>query len=348
MNPTEALARLRRHGRPVTVMEVCGTHTAAIARHGLRSLLPSAIRLVSGPGCPVCVTPPDYIDRLVGLARTPGHRVVSFGDLFRVRGSRESLAEAKAAGAAVTLVYSPLEALPLARDNPDATVVVAAVGFETTVPVYAVLVDRALREGLENIRLATALKTMPAALDHLCRHEAVDAFICPGHVTTVIGSDAYRDLCRRYGKPFVVAGFEPEHIIAALYEITRQRERGVGEVRNLYPSVVGKEGQIRARELVERFFTAGPAVWRGIGALADSGLRLRPEFGRLACDAEGEGVFSLPEGCRCGEVMLGRITPEDCPLYGGACTPEEAVGPCMVSSEGACAIWALHEDGAAR
>lgn len=339
MDRDGALAYLRSYTRPLTIMEVCGTHTAAIAASGLRSLLPPAIRLVSGPGCPVCVASPAYIDGLVALARRPGHTVLAFGDLFRVAGNGESLAMAKAAGASVRLIYSPLEALSLAREFPDATFVVAAVGFETTAPVFAVLLEKAAQSGLENIGLVTALKTMPPALDFICRQAPPDAFLCPGHVSTIIGLEPYRALCQRYRRSFVVAGFEPEHLVAAICAIAVAHEQGRPRVANLYPSAVTGGRQAKAWERIERFFTPGPAAWRGIGVIPDSGLYLRGEYSRFGYDAGDGGDEALPAGCGCGEVLLGRMTPADCPLFGGECTPERAVGPCMVSSEGACAVW---------
>lgn len=340
-----ALAYLRRYQKPLTIMEVCGTHTAAITASGLRSLLPPAIRLVSGPGCPVCVTPPAYIDGLVAEARRPGRVVLAFGDLFKVRGNGESLAQAKASGASVELMYSPLEALALARESPDTVFVVAAVGFETTAPVFAVLLEKALRSGLENIRLRTALKTMPAALDFICRNAAPDAFLCPGHVTTVIGLEPYRELCRRHRKPFVVAGFEPEHLLAAIHAIAIVHERGEPCVTNLYPSAVTGRRQAKAWKAMERFFAPGPAAWRGIGVIPESGLYLREEYRRFGGGGAEVRDEKLPVGCGCGEVMLGRLSPAGCRLFGSECTPEHAVGPCMVSSEGACAVWYAAGEG---
>lgn len=340
MDATEALVYLRDYNLELHIMEVCGTHTAALARHGLRSLLSPAISLVSGPGCPVCVTPPSYIDALIELAMRPNHVVVSFGDMFRVRGNRESsLEEARADGASVALVYSPLETLAMAKSSRGVTFIVAAAGFETTAPVYAVLLDKAREAGLGNIRLAMALKTMPPALEYICRRESLDAFICPGHVSTIIGCEPYETLCRTYRKPFVIAGFEPEHLIAAIYEIAKQHAGGAHAVRNLYPSAVTGHRQARAWDAVERYFIAGPGYWRGIGELDNSGLHLRDGFSHYKCDVPAGGEERLPIGCRCGDVLLGRISPSACPLYGSECTPERATGPCMVSSEGACGIW---------
>lgn len=347
MEIADAVAALRRYDRPLRIMEVCGTHTSSIIRHGIRSLVSPAIALVSGPGCPVCVTPSAYIDRLAAIAATPGHRVLTFGDLVKVPGRTHSLARAKAAGGAVEVIYSPLEALAPAAREPDTTFVVAAIGFETTAPVYAVLLKRAQDLGLANIRLLTALKTMPPILEHVCRHEAVDAFLCPGHVSVIIGDQPYRALAQRHRKPFVIAGFEAEHILAAIHEIVRQHENGSFGVENLYGSVVSGRPQAAATALMERYFQPGPSRWRGLGEIAGSGLYLRPEyecFDMGSRDIEDDG---LAEGCRCDQVMLGRMQPDACPLFGTACRPDHPVGACMVSGEGACGVWYLEGGGSA-
>lgn len=345
MNGAEALRYLRGYALPLTIMEVCGTHTAAIAAAGLRSLLPPSIRLVSGPGCPVCVSSASYIDDLVDCAKRPGYAVACFWDMLDVRGNRESLEEAKAGGARVFPVYSPLEALDVARSSPDSTVVVAAVGFETTAPVYAVLLDKARESGVANIRLLTALKTMPAAIDYICRHETIDAFLCPGHVSAVIGCEPYERLLADHRKPFVIAGFEPEHLVAAVYEIAAQHAAGDAAVKNLYPGAVTGRRQARAWEAVERYFEPAAAMWRGIGVIDDSGLSLRREYAAFEQPATNRRDDPAANGCRCGDVMLGRIAPPECPLYGSACTPENAVGPCMVSTEGACGVWFRNDGG---
>lgn len=347
MDATEAIAYLRARESPLKIMEVCGSHTSAILGNGIRSLLSPAIELVSGPGCPVCVTPRSYIDRLVEAAFRPSHCVLSFGDMLKVRGSRLSLDEARAAGASVEVIYSPLQALDRARRSPEVAFIVAAIGFETTAPVHALLVRRILESGTTNIRLLTALKTMPAALDYICRHEAVDAFLCPGHVSVVTGAEPYRALGRRYGKTFVIAGFEGEHIVAALYAIARLGKRGGHEVRNMYGSVVTGRPQARAVSLMAHYFVSGPAQWRGIGEIAESGLYLRPEYAHLDLGSRDLPADPFPSGCRCGDILLGRAPPPSCPLFGTACRPDNAVGACMVSSEGACGLWHRHSGGIA-
>jgi hydrogenase expression/formation protein HypD len=336
------MAGLKSHTGRVKIMEVCGTHTSAIFRNDIRSLISDDIVLVSGPGCPACVTPPGDIDALCELAR--GGCVLTFGDMFNVPGAGLSLARAKADGADVRLIYSPLEVLALAKAHPDMPFVVAAVGFETTAPAYAALLDALIRDGVGNVRLYTALKTVPQALALICDTEEIDAFICPGHVSAVIGCEPYLPLAQKYNKPFVIAGFEAEHILAALYEILRQIENGRGAVKNLYPAVVREGGQPKAVALVETFFEPSDAFWRGIGRIPDSGLVLRREYAQFSANEFSPAVAApaqedLPHGCRCADVMLGRILPADCPLFGASCTPRNPVGPCMASPEGACGIY---------
>ena len=340
MNPDDIIAHLKNYDtKKVKIMEVCGTHTSAIVKSGIRDLISPSIQLVSGPGCPVCVTPSSYIDRLVDHSFKENHTVLSFGDMFRVNGSRYSLAQAKAVGASVQLIYSPLEAVSLAKENPQRQYIVAAVGFETTIPVYAVLVDQLVQGNIRNVRLLTSLKTMLPALDYLCQNEEIDAFLCPGHVSVLIGSAAYQQLCDTYQKPFVIAGFEPEHILAAIYQITYQIDHGLARVENYYPSVVSAGGQKAALELGMRYFEPASAFWRGIGAIEGSGMVLKEEFRQLDLDSRGITEDSPEENCRCGDVILGRIQPDQCPLFATVCKPSNPVGACMVSMEGSCGIW---------
>lgn len=322
-------------GPPVRLMEVCGTHTASIAQNGIRSLLPPSIQLVSGPGCPVCVTVTAYLDRLIALSRRPDTVVVSFGDLLRVPGSRESLAGAKAAGGQVQMVYSPMDLLRLAKEKPGRIFVFAAVGFETTAPVYAMLLKRAKEEKLENIRLLTSLKTMPPVIDWVCRQGTVDGFLAPGHVSVVTGSRIFEPLAAQYRLPFAVAGFSGETILAALCTLVKYR--GQGRVVNLYPSVVTGEGNRRAQAAVEECFVPCDAAWRGIGVITGSGLQLREEY--RAYDAGSDGLLEDREAnpaCRCAQVLMGELLPGGCPLFGAVCTPNTPQGACMVSTEGSC------------
>jgi len=335
----EIKAYLARPSRPVKIMEVCGTHTASVIKNGIRGILSKYIRLVSGPGCPVCVTPSSYIDRLVELSFAPRHTVLSFGDMFKVKGKEHSLSSAKACGGSVRMIYSPLEALKLAAENPEKIYVVAAVGFETTAPAYALLLQQAEEEGLRNIKLLTSIKTIPAVMEYILSTEEIDGFICPGHVCSVTGSGVFDELCGRYNKPFVVAGFSAEHILCAVYEIVRQAEKGIAGVKNFYPAVVTPEGNIKAKDLLNKFFEPADALWRGIGWIKGSGLVLRSEYRKYDIGSSVAEQEEMPAGCSCGDVILGRIQPPDCRLFGKECTPKNPVGPCMVSAEGACGIW---------
>jgi len=339
---TPLIDRIRRYdGPPLKIMEVCGTHTAAIARSGLRTLLPENIRLVSGPGCPVCVTEPGFIDALNEIALRPGHRVFAFGDMLRVPGSSMSLAGAKAEGGRVSMFIGPHDVIAWAKAHPEEVCVVAAVGFETTAPVYALLLREAENAGLQNVRLVSALKTMFEPLKFLARAENnIDAFLCPGHVSVLTGSEAFRPLAEEFQKPFVIAGFEPTDILKAVSEILDQLEAGAPHMANLYPRAVTPAGNRPAMEAVASYFEPVSARWRGIGEIPGSGLKLRKKY-----EAFDGWPGALPHGvesraCRCGDVMLGRLLPPECPLFKRGCDPSHPVGACMVSAEGSCGIWA--------
>ena len=328
-------------GPEIKLMEVCGTHTQAIFKGGIRSLISKKIKLISGPGCPVCVTPTAFIDKCVEYARKPGHRLLSFGDMLKVPGTNGSISDLMGEGIKVDLMYSPFEVIEKAKADPDTTFVIAAVGFETTAPVYALLVKKALAEGVENLKLVTALKTVIPALEWICDNEdGIDGFICPGHVSTIIGSEPYRKLAEKYKKPFIVAGFEPEHILAVIYEIVRHIEAGTGGVGNLYTNAVRDEGNLKAQAVIEECYEPGTAVWRGLGPIEKSGLYLKGDYEKYDGGSFGlDRDMELPPSCRCGEVIVGRIDPGQCPMFGTACTPMQPYGPCMVSAEGACGIW---------
>ena len=360
-------------GKPLRFMEVCGTHTAEIHRNGIPALLPPSIELVSGPGCPVCVTVSSYIDRLIELGTDPKNCIVTFGDMLRVPGSAISLSEARAQGCSVRMVYSPMDALKLAKADPDHGYIFAAVGFETTTPVYALLVQEALEQGVKNLRLLTSLKVMPPAIDWICAHNSSDAcpareisvpvrggqsgemqesgwipafrgihgperihgFLAPGHVSVITGSRIFEPLARKYGLPFVVAGFEGKEILAAIAALVKLQ--GQGRVLNLYPSAVTEEGNREAQERVDRFFEPCDAAWRGIGVIAGSGRKLRKEY--EAFDAGSAELMEDAGGnpaCCCAQVLMGRIRPQECPLFGKVCTPQTPQGACMVSTEGSC------------
>ena len=338
-------------GPPLRIMEVCGTHTAAIFKSGIRSFLSPNIRLVSGPGCPVCVTVPAYIDRCIEICLSPGCELLCFGDLLKVPGTERTLSDAKGSGGRVRMVWSPFDTLPLAEREPETTFVMAAIGFETTAPAFGLLLEEAEARGVRNIKLMTSLKSALAAIDWVCAMgEAIDAFLCPGHVSVVTGADAYMPLAEKYGKPFIVAGFEGEHLLAAIRAAAEEAAAGRGGVRNFYTEAVSPQGNVKAREVTERFFRLGGAEWRGLGSVAESGYYLREEYraydisvaGGVDCfaAARNDGVaVTASDSCRCGDVILGRIDPDECPLFGTACAPPHPIGPCMVSAEGACGCW---------
>jgi hydrogenase expression/formation protein HypD len=339
MTIEEISSYLREYsGRKIRLMEVCGSHTAAIAKSGIRDIISDRIELVSGPGCPVCVTPSAYIDKLIALAKEPDTCVASFGDLLRVPGSEKSLGEAKGEGACVAMVYSPMDVLAMAKEHPETTYVFAAVGFETTAPVYTLLIEEAEKAGLSNIRLLTALKTMPKAIEWLMDNGAkIDGFLAPGHVCAITGSAYFAGLAGRYHIPFAVSGFQDEELLSAIYGLVRMVEQGSVEVRNFYPAVVETNGNPVALQKLAAYFTPCEATWRGMGAIADSGLRLRDEY--MGYDAGSMGLNEDKKknnGCCCGEILKGNMRPCDCPLFGKVCHPQNPQGACMVSYEGSC------------
>jgi hydrogenase expression/formation protein HypD len=340
------IAALRRTvaGYPgtLTLMEVCGTHTMAICQHGIRALLPEQIRLISGPGCPVCVTPVGYVDHAVALARRPATIIATFGDMMRVPGSSSSLSYEQAAGAAVKVVYSPLDAVALAEKYPDQTVVFLGVGFETTTPTIAGAVLTARRKGLSNFMVLCAHKTIPIPMAVLAADPElqVDGYLCPAHVSAIIGAQAYRPLAEQHRVPCVITGFEPLDILQGVLMLARQITASEGRVETQYRRVVRPEGNVKAQRLLAEVFEPCDANWRGIGVIPGSGLRLRPAY--AAFDAGLQLPVTVEPsrehaGCRCGEILKGKLRPGDCPLFRSVCTPEEPVGACMVSSEGTCA-----------
>ncbi len=329
---------------PWRFMEVCGTHTVSIFRGGIRQMLPEQVELVSGPGCPVCVTPDDYMDKAIAYARREDVILTTFGDMLKVPGSRSSLGEEKAAGADIRIVYSPLDSIAVARQNPGKKVVFLAVGFETTAPTAAATVLAAEQEGIENLCILSAHKLVPPALRMLMEDPQVrvDGFILPGHVAVVTGSEAFCFVAEEYHMPGVVAGFEPMEILRALLRLCRQAAAGEARIENEYGKVVRSQGNPRSMEILERVYEIVDAPWRGIGIIPASGLRMRREYSRydietvLPLRTEEE---SRKTACRCGEVLRGIVNPRECSLFGKACMPTHAVGPCMVSVEGVCAAW---------
>ena len=329
---------------PVALMEICGTHTVAIRRSGLRSLLPKRVRLISGPGCPVCVTSQGTIDALVDLAGRPGVTVATFGDMVRVPGSRSSLEREKAAGGRVAVCYSVLEALDLARRRPRETIVFAAVGFETTAPGTAAAIEAARAEGLANFLILPGHKWIIPAMDALLAggEVRIDAFLCPGHVSVIIGSRAYEPIAARYKRPCVVAGFTAEQVLAGIAAILRQLAAGEARVENAYAQAVRPEGNPAALAVLGRVFEPVETVWRGLGPIPGSGMGLGAAYAAFDAPRALGLKWPPPEteadvrGCRCGDVIRGLIEPHACPLFGRACSPAHPVGPCMVSREGSC------------
>jgi hydrogenase expression/formation protein HypD len=326
-----ALQRRKLGKDTIRLMEICGTHTVAIFRSGLRQLLPPGIQLISGPGCPVCVTANEDIDRAIWLAQQAGVIITTFGDLIRVPGSHSSLHQERSKGADVRIVYASFDALQIARENPDHQVVFLGIGFETTAPTIAAAVHR-------------AAKLLPPAMRALLEAEdlSLDGFICPGHVSTVIGAQAYREVVEKYGIPCVITGFEPLDILQGITMLVDQLEAGEPEVMIQYRRAVTWEGNVAARKLMDDIFEPADSTWRGLGEISLSGLKLRPAWQ----DYDAVARFAMPEiqveehpGCRCGEVLRGVMTPPQCGLFRKVCTPQQPMGPCMVSSEGTCGAY---------
>mgnify|MGYP000879239899 CR=1 FL=1 len=340
---------------PVSFMEVCGTHTMAISQFGIRGLIPKSIILLSGPGCPVCVTSLSDLDRMIAIAGLKGVIFATFGDMVRVPGSRSSLREAKSKGADVRVVYSPLDALALAQENPDKQVVFAGVGFETTSPTIIATVLEAQTKGLKNFSVYPAFKTVPTALKAILEsgQTRIDGFLCPGHVSAIIGSRPYRFIPEEYRIPCVIAGFEPLDIlesIAMLLEQVRgqRRDNRPVSVQTEYRRGVPDEGNPNAMAIIDKVMQPCTAEWRAIGKIPGTGLCFRDEY--LEFDASRKFDIEVesaqePAGCICGQVMMGLNQPDECAMFGQACTPGNPVGPCMVSSEGACAAWYKYGDG---
>ncbi len=335
-----AAARLEQ----LCIMEVCGTHTVALFRSGIRSLLPSGVKLISGPGCPVCVTSQGYIDAACQAASLPNVTICTYGDMVRVPGQTGSLAEQRARGASVVVVYSAMDALRYAMSHPETEVVFLAVGFETTTPATAAVVLEASRRGVTNFSVFASHKLVIPALSAILSggDVPVDGFLCPGHVSVIIGSDAYEPVASVYGKPCVIAGFEPRQMLKGVLGLVQQATSGVARVENVYGVAVSLAGNTTAWGFVEEVFEPIDADWRAMGCIPGSGLGLRPEYAAFDSERKFELVVGEnyePPGCRCGDVVQGKATPEQCALFGQACTPSIPIGPCMVSSEGTCAAY---------
>lgn len=335
--------------KPARLMEVCGTHTMSIFRHGIRTVLPDCITLLSGPGCPVCVTSQQDIDLFTALAGVDNVMVTTFGDLMRVPGTETSLQEQKAAGGDIRIVYSVFDALGTARAHPDRPVVFCAVGFETTTPTVAAALTAAKAEGISNFFIHSAHKLTPPALAALMQtpDTAVDGFLLPGHVSVITGTRGYQPVFETFQVPSVIAGFEPVDILQAIHQLVRQIKTGRPALENAYPRAVAEEGNPKARAVTASVFDVGDAVWRGIGSIPDSGMVLNDRY--RSFDAVARFGISVPDrpeppGCDCGAILMGLKQPSKCRLFGRRCTPMHPVGPCMVSSEGACAAWYRYGD----
>ena len=331
-------------GRPLKLMEVCGTHTVEIFRHGIRGVIPKTITLLSGPGCPVCVTSIHDVDMAISIAKRPGVVLVTFGDMMRVPGGKQSLIEARSEGADVRVMYSPMDALKLAQTDKGKQVVFFATGFETTSPLIAATVYEAKRLGVQNFSIFSSHKLVPPALKALLDSPdvKVDGFIMPGHVSTIIGKHPYDFVARQYHIPCVITGFEAGEIIEGILMIARQIAQKRSEVEIQYRNIVKEEGNPKAVALLGQVFEPVDAYWRGIGVIPGSGLKLRNEFTAFDAVARFNPEVSNepePELCSCGDILRGVKIPTECPLFGTGCTPDSPVGPCMVSTEGSCAAY---------
>jgi len=330
-------------GRQINIMEVCGTHTVSIFRNGIRSTLPKQMKLLSGPGCPVCVTDQSYIDAVLALADCDDCLIATYGDMIRVPGRGGSL-ETKQSSANIKVVLSSEDALQLAKDNPKKIIVFVAVGFETTAPSTAVAVKEAAADSTDNFCILSGHKLVVPAMRALLsgKNHNIDAFLCPGHVSVVIGFGAFAEIVEHFGRPCVVAGFEPMQIIEGLSEISKQLTAGKAELKSIYTAVVTEKGNTTAQKIIAECFEPVDGYWRGLGKIEKSTLRLKEKYSRF----DALKRFNITEephedmsGCRCGEVLCGLIEPPECKLFAKSCTPQSPVGPCMVSSEGTCAAW---------
>ncbi len=335
-------------GRPVRLMEVCGTHTVAIFRHGIRGLLPEGLGLISGPGCPVCVTPAGDVDNAISLSMAEGMLLATFGDMMRVPGSGRSLGEARAEGARVEVVYSPMDALKIAQKEKALKVVFFATGFETTSPLVSATLMEAKARGIGNFFVYPAHKLIPPALRALLSSgdTPVSGFILPGHVSTIIGRAPYEFISREFGRPGVITGFDGKDILEGILMLLRQISDGRAEIEIEYRAVVREEGNPKAVSLLNECFEPVDADWRGIGVLPESGLRLREKFRDFDASSLQQGLTApkyfaagRARQCACGEILRGVKTPPECPLFALRCTPETPVGPCMVSDAGTCAAY---------
>jgi hydrogenase expression/formation protein HypD len=333
-------------GREVYLMEVCGTHTMSAFRSGLHSLMPSNVKLLSGPGCPVCVTPDSYIEKAIAIAFQPNVIITTFGDMVRVPSPSGSLEKARAKGAHVEVVYSPADALKRAVECPQMKVVFLGVGFETTAPLVAWTIREAFLRNLTNYSVLCSNKTIPEAMDALMSDGTarIDGFMCPGHVSAIIGANAYRWVCEKYHVPMVISGFEPSDMVRAINMLLQQILEQRAEVEIQYKRAVDYQGNLNAMEILNEVFERSIVEWRGLGFIDKSGFAIRKKYSAYDAERKFPDICSMPSmqqthGCRCGDVLKGAISPPLCPLFSVVCTPDNPRGPCMVSSEGTCAAY---------
>ena len=339
---------MQKHGRKLNLMEVCGTHTVSVSKAGLRDVFREQIEFISGPGCPVCVTGHEDIDYMIELAKQPEVILCTFGDMMRVPGSYSSLAEEKANGHDIQVLYSPLEALDIAEANPTKKVIFLAVGFETTTPAIAATIDMAAKRAISNYYVYTVHKVCPPVIKLLFNDPKlkIDGLLLPGHVAAIVGRKALEFIADEYKIPSSIAGFEPLDILAGIFDIIRMINNDEANVTNQYLRVVTEDGNVAAQQMIDTYFKITDSKWRGIGNIPDSGLVLRPEFKHY----DARTLFDITvsdspktKGCRCGEVLSGHIKPTDCGHFARSCTPVSPVGPCMVSYEGTCATYYKYE-----
>ncbi|CUN50742.1 hydrogenase formation protein HypD [Clostridium disporicum] len=341
----EILEKLKRfNNEDITIMEVCGTHTMSILKSGLKELLPQNIKLISGPGCPVCVTPQEYIDMAIELCKKENVIITTFGDLVRVPGTHSSLQKEKALGRDIRVVFSPLDSLEIAKSNLDKEVVFLGVGFETTAPIIALTVYNAKEKGIDNLSILNSLKTMPNVMKSLVSNKElkVDGFICPGHVAAVIGAEAFENLSIEEKLPLVIAGFEPLDIISAIYRLVEMKANGESKLENLYTRIVKNKGNEKALNILNTVFQLSDSQWRGFGIIEGTGFKFKENYKNY--DTKNKFNINIVnsqinKGCICGEILRGVKNPYDCKLYGKVCTPVTPIGACMVSEEGTCAAY---------
>ncbi len=330
--------------RPMNIMEVCGTHTVAFFHTGVKDIFPEGLNLIDGPGCPVCVTANGYLDRAIEIQKEHGVVLATFGDMIKVPASYTSLQKLKSEGVRIEIVYSPMDALEIAKKEKDTEVVFLSVGFETTIPTEAVTLKKAVEDNVNNFSILTGNKLTPPAVDTLLAlgEVKIDGFILPGHVSIITGSDSWQFLPGKYNKPAVISGFEPKDLVMGTLRLIQLIEKREIEIDNLYKELVTEEGNRLAQGFIDELFDVTDAKWRGIGIIPGSGLKLKDKYSLY--DAEKKFPVKMPEevenkNCRCGEILRGLITPPECPLFGTVCTPREPVGACMVSFEGSCSAY---------